>query len=1102
MTTWLGLFAACLVGGADTAKAELPPQVDGLTTYCLAEGVCMVGGSWSEANGFFSVTGDPKIRFPGGLEFSLGAGSASMRVGITPATASLTGTASLGYRGTGPMNGFGIDAGSVAVRFGMGRNIADVREFRFGSSRVRKQPGWFYFHASFSGEAAVRVPSMDDPVSLPSPAAGMSSQLLVGFDPANPGTVVFYLGGGFVALLTEQVVSDGAVLFAVATTPGAAPATTDLGSFRTALSGGSRENRSVTPNFQVEGTVSLGQRDDEGANRQNRAGSSSTQGTRNPPQQPPPPDDKPVPLTLAGMFSYDFDGNDDGIPSFVQGWRDTRYGGRISATLDDVGFGQSLSLGTGTFFVNPGANGCGPTGEILVRVDSVSQQMLAGTPLAFLDPGSAGYRFDARVCGRETMARLEAGTVAAGTMPLGNVVIGFGYGGIDVSATLSFLGSDFRLRGSVDRGVVRLSTIDDITIAGKTLAGGRVSVVLRPDSVAGRLRGYVTIAGRRFEIEHSFTTPPVDRIDTGEIDVSQRIRLDRLGTDALGVQATIELDASARAFVDRSSWGMRLTGGVGYEIRTWGPDGRDKVEGRWDTSLDLGSNGITTTIPGYSIRIAGTSFQAIPAGNQRFDSPDFDEPREQPPELVVSPSRAEPLTLAPNLRAGSGDRAPARVVRQDVIVTLEGSVEKSGGTIDLVGTLPRGLRPSNVLVFTAVQTPRAAGASGVAIRILPNGEIHVAQPNPAITALSLDGISFSRRPEDGIPLGLGSGVVAAGGDFEGPSAIGRGAFVRLQGAVRRASGNGPWTQIVRLPDSLRRISLTLTFELMSSAGAVRANLTEDGWLTYKSGPANFDWISLSGIEFTAGSYARRSFDYARGVRDDTTGMTTPPRIMGMPQTPVGNPTFLGARVHRFGGLVWLQGTAEAPDGNINLIGTLTPSMRPAQRTVFHVPQGSGITAEVHVLPNGEVRLVGGQGSRTWVSLCGVRFYANGAQDELVLVRQAIVDFSLELEDGDMKDDWNAAEGGWRDQLRAATTVDQLRASIHQLVDFMPRSALRRAWTDQRDPWRAELAAAATPADIARSIRQLARLTKWSVLDDDWDDLVLGWRNELDGYASR
>lgn len=1103
MLRWSVAMAVAWMAGTSAlvAEAQSPPVVNGQPTYCLTpgtDGVCIVGGSWATANGVYSVTGNPKIRFAGGLEFALAPGSAALSVGTTPETASVNATAGLGYAGAGPLAGVGIQAGSVTLRFGRGRNLRGQRSFQLGSSAVRVQPDLIYFYAAFDGTAQVQIPGMSAAVPLPLPTAGLSSAILVGFDPANPGSVIFYLGGGFTSLMTQGIVADGAVLFTLSTTPNAPMATTDLGAFRTAFTGNAEVQRRITPNFQAEGTLSLFQGDDDADG--DGSSSSSSNGTTSQQRQSPPPDGKPVPLTIAGMLAYDFDGNDDGITAFVQGFRDMRYGGRTSVTLDDVGLGQSLSLGTGTFYVNPGDGNCGATGEMLLRVDSVSKSLLADTPLAFLDPGTAGYRFDARVCGRDTMVRLQAGTVTAGSMPLGNVAVGFGFGGVDMSATLRMLGSDYRLRGSVDRNVVRLSSNGNLSIAGQPLASGNIGVVLRPTSVAGRVRGYVTWQGHRFELDQAFTTPPVDRLETGDIDVSQRISLDRVGTDALGASASITLNASARAFVSGSGWGMRVGGGVDYDVSTWGPAGRDSSSGSWDASFNVGSNGISTTLPGLSVNVAGTRLQVIPSGNQRFSSPDFDEPREQPADLIVAPSVAQPLALASNLRAATGAVLAPRVVRQDVIVTLEGAVEKTSGTLGVIGRLPRGLRPTNTLTFAATTWPRTAGSSGATITIRPSGEIAVATPNAATQGLSLDGISFSLRPSDGVAPGFGDGVVAAGPDVEAPVVIARGAFLRLQGTVRRASGNGPWTQIIRLPTAMRGTGKTLTFELTSSAGAVRANITDDGWLTYKSGPERFEWLSLSGVEFTTGSFARRTFDYASGVHDDTTGRQTA-NVMGT-TVETSPPTFLGVRVHRFGGLVWLQGTAEKSSGNIGLVGTLTPSMRPAARVSFHVAQGAGVTAQIDVLPNGEVRLVGGGSSREWVSLSGVRFYAAGAQDELALARQALIDFSLSLEDDDMHDRWDDAEGAWRDRTRAGTSVDALRTSINELVDFMPRGALVRAWTDGRDQWRADLASASSAADLARSIRLLFRYTKWSVLDDEWDDLAPSWRAELEGYMTQ
>lgn len=210
-------------------------------------------------------------------------------------------------------------------------------------------------------------------------------------------------------------------------------------------------------------------------------------------------------------------------------------------------------------------------------------------------------------------------------------------------------------------------------------------------------------------------------------------------------------------------------------------------------------------------------------------------------------------------------------------------------------------------------------------------------------------------------------------------------------------------------------------------------------------------------------------------------------------------SFLGPRIHRFGGLVWLEGRIDRA-GSQTLIGTLPASMCPSQTRVFHVNQTHGLTARIDVRPTGEIVLVGA-GSEATVSLCGVRFYLDDATSELALARQALYDFAKGIENPDMRDAWDSAEDAWLAAVLAANDVATLRTQLQQLVGYMNSDSTTGSWNDAKQAWLAGLAAASTPADFARSLRDLEPYMERGAMTDTWDDVDSSWRAELDGYAT-
>jgi hypothetical protein len=194
------------IGSSGAAEAQ-ETTVDGKRAFCLGQsGVCVVGGAWTTTAAGFAVgstEAEPvELRMPGELRFAITPGSSlSLSAGRDP---SIDGTVGLGFEGTnGPLSGLAIRGPRVTLKLGRGSALSG-RSFAVGSHTVRKESGWVYLYAAFEGATTMRVPGTTVEVPVPTPAEGLSSQLLVGIDPRSPNNLVFYLGGGFTALLTSH----------------------------------------------------------------------------------------------------------------------------------------------------------------------------------------------------------------------------------------------------------------------------------------------------------------------------------------------------------------------------------------------------------------------------------------------------------------------------------------------------------------------------------------------------------------------------------------------------------------------------------------------------------------------------------------------------------------------------------------------------------------------------------------------------------------------------------------------------------------------------------------------------------------------------------
>ena len=474
------LWVVVLACVTSSARAQAIPTVNGEPGFCFggATGICLLGGHWAVSGAFYEVTGAARLTLPNGLTISLPS-AVNLRVGTTAETASLTGTAGLAIdAGTsGPLAGIGVAGPNVALTIGQGRDLG-VREYVLGPTTVPTRPTAYYLHARFGSETRMTLPALGT-VRVPTPALGRSSELLIGFDPARPGDMVLHLSGGFTTLLTGGAVTDGSALFAWG-----ANATMRVGPFVTSATRDTRTSIDFAPTLRARGTFSPFGADDASQ--------------------------KPLPIAITGGFAIDADGDRDGRR--LEALTDTRFASDDARiTIDDVGLGQRLQVGTGDVYYDPSS--CGALGRLYAHVDAVNAAVFAGTSLSFLDPGSGGFTFDAIGCGAETMVRLRAGIVSiAGDdedaiFPLTNVAIGFARSGVSVEASLAFFGSSLRLRGTVEDGALRLRSSAALTLGGLPLSNGAVELVVRDGRASVRLTGSVTVAGRPFGIDETFRSP-------------------------------------------------------------------------------------------------------------------------------------------------------------------------------------------------------------------------------------------------------------------------------------------------------------------------------------------------------------------------------------------------------------------------------------------------------------------------------------------------------------------------------------------------------------------------------------------------------------------
>ncbi len=477
------LWVVVLACVTSSARAQTIPTVNGEPGFCFggAAGICLLGGHWAVSGAFYEVTGAARLTLPNGLTISLPS-AVNLRVGTTAETASLTGTAGLAIdAGTsGPLAGIGVAGPNVALTIGEGRDLG-VRTFTLGTTTVQATPSGYYVHARFGSETRMTLPALGT-VRVPTPVAGRSSELLIGLDPARPSDMVVHLSGGFAALLTGGIITDGVVLFAWGPN-----ATMRVGPFVTSVTNDMPRWVDFAPTLRARGTFDpFGEGDDDAS-------------------------PKPLPITITGGFAVDVDGDRDGRR--FTSLTDTRFASDDARiTIDDVGLGQRLDVGVGHVYYDPSS--CGPLGRLYARAESVSRTALANTSLAALDPGRSGFTFDALACGTDNLVRLRAGRVAiagddtsSSPFPLTNVVIGFDPRGVSVEASLAFFGSSLRLRGTFEEGALRLRSSAALALGGLPISNGAVELVVRGGRASVRLTGYVTVAGQSYGIDETFHSP-------------------------------------------------------------------------------------------------------------------------------------------------------------------------------------------------------------------------------------------------------------------------------------------------------------------------------------------------------------------------------------------------------------------------------------------------------------------------------------------------------------------------------------------------------------------------------------------------------------------
>jgi competence protein ComGC len=378
----------------------------------------------------------------------------------------------------------------------------------------------------------------------------------------------------------------------------------------------------------------------------------------------------------------------------------------------------------------------------------------------------------------------------------------------------------------------------------------------------------------------------------------------------------------------------------------------DSVSVKWQQSTNGGSTwadisgatSTTLTIPTVSLGMNGYQYRAVATS---------------PNETATSTVATLTVTIWGDINFLNGysnylnTYSTAGYTRTTAgVVMLKGLIKKSSAVVagDIIGTLPPGARPSNILIFQTITNSNV----GSRVDIYPNGDIVM---NVADAGwLSLEGINFipAGTSYTRNPLTTVNSWVNYGGPYSTASyvmdSVGR---VNVEGLVRNGTiTNG--TQVVNnLPASARAGEYLHLPSRNSSPGLIGIDPTTG---IVAKGTGGNGYMSLNSLYYPAsfGSWTNLALQNAWVAYAG--GFATPQYAKG------------ADNIVRLKGLI-KSGTTT----NGTVVTNLPAGFRPKDRTLLSAVCNPNVVCRVDVLPNGNVELY--LSDSGWTSLDSVTFYA-------------------------------------------------------------------------------------------------------------------------------
>ena len=191
--------------------------------------------------------------------------------------------------------------------------------------------------------------------------------------------------------------------------------------------------------------------------------------------------------------------------------------------------------------------------------------------------------------------------------------------------------------------------------------------------------------------------------------------------------------------------------------------------------------------------------------------------------------------------APNGQWSPAQYSCQNGLVSVTGLVKPTNhhGWGQVIGTLPVGCRPKQILIFTANNHDRQARMD-----VLPDGKIKWVAGGRHHGYVSLSNIVFSTAGNGALPMA--NGWTQYGHGYAPAEYSCKEGLVVVSGLVRGSQWGRP---IGTLPAGCRPKGGTLIFTVNNHEKQARVDVLADGTIKWVAGGRGHGWVSLSGIVF-------------------------------------------------------------------------------------------------------------------------------------------------------------------------------------------------------------------------------------------------------------